>query len=213
MHIPNQVLSCPVTYASAAAASGGVILAIRRLKEFKWRENAKTICALFAFIFVVQMVDVQIPGGTTAHFFGGMLAALIVGPMAATILMASILIAQCAFLHDGGFTALGANILNMAVIGPWAGWAAYQMLARHASSRAARAAALFAASWVSIVVSAGACALELAASGPMPIVGSLTAMAGTHAIVGLGEGLLTVACAGLASIAAPSLASLVARSR
>ncbi len=211
MHLPNAGLSCPVTIGTAAAASVALVAMVRKLRAFTGRANYALAGFLTAFIFVMQMFDVTILNGTTGHYFGGVLAAVLVGPAVASMLMAAVLIAQCLLLGDGGFTVLGANILNMAVIGPWVGWAAYQLLIRHGASTMFRATALFFASWLAIVASASAVAVELGLSHMVPLSLALPSMAGNHAVLGLGEGAITVIVAALAARAFPVLQASKAR--
>ena len=82
-----------------------------------------------AFVFAAQMINFPIVGGTSGHFVGGVLAAVLLGPSAAVIVMAAVLAMQCLLFGDGGLLALGANVLNMAVIHPIVGFALYRALA------------------------------------------------------------------------------------
>jgi cobalt/nickel transport system permease protein len=140
-----------------------------------------------AFIFAAQMVNFPIVGGTSGHLIGAVLAAVTLGPWSASIIMAVILILQSLLFQDGGLTALGANILNMGVIAVFAGYGVYRLLDRY------RAFGLFAASWVSVMLAAGACAVELAVAGTIPLAVVLPAMLFWHAFIGVGEGLITAA--------------------
>ena len=70
-----------------------------------------------AFVFAAQMINFSIPGtGSSGHLVGGILLSAILGPWAALLTLASVLVIQCLVFADGGFMALGANILNMAVL-------------------------------------------------------------------------------------------------
>lgn len=145
-----------------------------------------------AFIFAAQMVNFPVLGGTSGHLLGGVLAAVLLGPYAAPIVMACVLIVQCLLFQDGGLTALGANMFNMAIVGTIGGYVVLRLVQQVLTGRRGFFIAVFIASWVSILLSATVCALELALSGTVPLKIVLPAMALIHAIIGLGEAVITV---------------------
>jgi cobalt/nickel transport system permease protein len=138
------------------------------------------------------MLNVPVAGGTSGHLIGGVLAAVLLGPGAAVVVITAVLILQCLMFADGGLTALGANIFNMGIVAPGIGYGAYRLLCRAAgeSLRARLFATAFAA-WVSTVAAAIACAGELALSGTVAWGVAFPAMAGVHVLIGLGEALIT----------------------
>jgi cobalt/nickel transport system permease protein len=145
-----------------------------------------------AFIFAAQMLNFPVAGGTSGHLIGAVLAAVILGPSAAVLVMSSVLILQCLMFADGGITALGANVFNMALVAPFVGYTIYRLVCRMLGSTfRARLTGIAFASWCSTVIAAIACAGELALSGTARWSVVFTAMTGIHAIIGLGEALIT----------------------
>jgi cobalt/nickel transport system permease protein len=201
MHIPDGFLSAPVSVACAALAAAGVGAAAARARTGAGGatgQGARTIALMgvtAAFVFAAQMLNFPVGGGTSGHLIGGVLAAVLLGPSAAVIVMTAVLVLQCLVFGDGGLLALGANVLNMAVIDPLVGFAVYRVIAGRAAPHAPREARRLAgaafASWAATVVAAATCAGELALSqvGAPAVV--LPAMVGVHALIGLGEALIT----------------------
>ncbi|QIR39187.1 cobalt transporter [Tolypothrix sp. PCC 7910] len=193
MHIPDGFVSMPVAGATGVASAAALLIALRRSQDAFGIRRAPVLGLTTAFIFAAQMINFPVAGGTSGHLLGGTLAAVILGsPWAGALCIATVLIIQAVLFADGGITALGANILNMAFIGVWVGWGLTQTLQRLlGGSRQRLPLAAGIASGVSVVVAAIACALELALSGTAPIAIVLPAMTGTHILIGIGEGLIT----------------------
>ncbi|MBD2385628.1 energy-coupling factor ABC transporter permease [Cylindrospermum sp. FACHB-282] len=193
MHIPDGFVSVPVAGATGLASVGALLIAFRRSQEAFGIRRAPILGLTTAFIFAAQMINFPVAGGTSGHLLGGTLAAIILGsPWAGMLCIATVLIIQAVLFADGGITALGANILNMAVVGVWVGWVLTQTLQRlfgGAKGRLPLAAGI--AAGVSVVVASIACALELALSGTAPVNIVLATMAGVHLLIGIGEGLIT----------------------
>jgi len=193
MHIPDGFISPPVAAATGVASVAALGIALTRSRDAFGIKHAPILGLTTAFIFAAQMINFPVAGGTSGHLLGGTLAAIILGnPGAGTICIATVLIIQAVLFADGGITALGANIFNMAVVGVWVGWSLTQTLQRLFGgyrSRLPLAAGIAAA--VSVVVAAIACAIELAISGTAPLGIVLPAMTGVHILIGIGEGLIT----------------------
>jgi len=193
MHIPDGFISPPVAAATGVASVAALGIALTRSRDAFGIKHAPILGLTTAFIFAAQMINFPVAGGTSGHLLGGTLAAIILGnPGAGTICIATVLIIQAVLFADGGITALGANIFNMAVVGVWVGWSLTQTLQRLFGgyrSRLPLAAGIAAA--VSVVVAAIACAVELAISGTAPLGLVLPAMTGVHILIGIGEGLIT----------------------
>ena len=191
MHIPDGFVSEQINTASAVVSTGVVGYALWRVaRDFKTKSaDIMTFAAVSAFIFAAQMLNFAIGGGTSGHFLGAVFAAAMLGPWAACLSLALVLSVQGVFFADGGISALGTNVMNMGIIGGIAGYALYAKALRHMP----KVAALAVASWSSIVLASAACALELAASGTSPLSTAFPAMVGTHALIGVGEVLITVA--------------------
>ncbi|MFB3904572.1 MAG: cobalt transporter CbiM [Acidobacteriota bacterium] len=207
MHIPDGYLS-PVTSAIMFLLVLPFWLSgIRKLRKDLNARGAPLIALLAAFSFVIMMFNIPIPGGTTAHVTGAALAAVILGPEAATIAISTALIIQAFFFGDGGILALGANCFNIAVIVPQFTSAIYKPFAKNSpmgSSRRLTGAAIGA--WTGITMAAFFAGLEFGiqpllfktANGsslyaPYPLAVSIPAMAIPHALIAsVAEALLTV---------------------
>jgi cobalt/nickel transport system permease protein len=143
-----------------------------------------------AFIFAAQMLNFPVVGGTSGHLLGGVLAAVLLGPWAGAIVIAVVLVVQCLIFQDGGLTALGANILNMSFVGTMGGWAVFVLL-KLALGKKGVLAAVAVAAWISVIMASAACALELALSGTVAAAVVFPAMLGIHALIGIGEAVIT----------------------
>lgn len=159
-----------------------------------------------AFVFAAQMLNFPVAAGTSGHFMGAVMAALLLGPLNGALVLALVLVVQCFVFADGGMTALGTNVFNMGVVGALGGYAIFRIaLALLPGTRAGFLAATAIASWLSIVLAASACAVELSLSGTYPLVPALTAMAGVHALIGIGEAVVTCATMSMVLAARPDL--------
>ena len=192
MHIPDGYLSMEVWTATSAAGAAAAAYALRRTRTELERPQVSAAALAGAFIFAAQMLNFPIDGATSGHFLGSALAAILFGPWTAAAIMTAVLFIQAVLFHDGGITALGANILCTAVIGSFAGHGIYRAALRLVKERL-RAAAAFAAAWASIVAAACGVAALLALSDAAAPGAVLGAMFGWHALIGVGEGLITAA--------------------
>jgi len=188
MHIPDGLLSAPVCAASATLSALAVAVAGARSRALLGSRTVAWMGVTAAFVFAAQMMNFPVASGTSGHLIGGALAAALLGPSAAVIVMTAVLVLQCLVFGDGGLLALGANVLNMAVLQPVVGFAVYRALG--GGSRAGgvrRITAVAFGSWVATVVAAATCAGELALSRVVAPGPALAAMVGVHAVIGLGE--------------------------
>lgn len=192
MHLPDGFLSPPVWLATDLLAVVTLAACVARLKKRLAEEVVPRMGMLGAFVFAAQMVNVPVGAGTSGHLLGGVLVASMIGPEAATLVMASVFIIQCLLFQDGGILALGANIVNMGLSGTLGGYWLMRGLMRLAPARF-REVALFIAAWFTVVGSSALVSVELGLSGTVPLLPSLLAMVGVHAIIGLVEGAITVA--------------------
>lgn len=196
MHLPDGMLDTK-TWATAWAGSATAIgFAVREVRRKTGDSKLVLMAVLAALIFALQMLNFPVAGGTSGHFAGGAAAAIILGPWPAVLVMSAVLIVQSLFFADGGITALGANIVNMGIIGPFLGWWLYTLLTKGAATRARKGTAAFVASWAGCFVAALGAGVMLWISGRTPLVPVLGAMGFWHALIGIGEGLIT---AGLVS--------------
>ena len=131
MHMANELLSLPVAGVTLALGAAVVALAAARAKSSLDPRRLPLMGVMGAFVFAAQMINFTLPGmpGTSGHLGGGVLLAILLGPAAALVTMAAILIVQCLLFQDGGLLALGCNFLNMGVAPCLAGWAISRMVA------------------------------------------------------------------------------------
>lgn len=200
LHIPDGFLSAPVAILAWLVTIVFIVIAVRRAsREFDER-MVPLMGILAAFIFAAQAFNFPVAGGTSGHFLGGALAAILLGPWPALLVMAAVIGLQGLIFQDGGLLAMGANIFVMGIATVWTGYFVYQGLQRFN-----RFAAAFVAGWVSVVVAAVITAFLLALSGTAALGVVLTAMAGVHVFIGIGEGLITAAAVGLVRAALPGM--------
>jgi cobalt/nickel transport system permease protein len=193
MHIPDGFISPSVAAIAGITSVAALGIAAGRSQEAFGMRRAPILGLTTAFIFAAQMINFPVAGGTSGHLLGGTLAAIILGsPWAGTLCIATVLIIQAVLFADGGITALGANILNMGIVGVWVGWTLTQTLQRlFGGSKSRLPLASGIAAGISVVVAAFVAAIELALSGTSPINIVLPAMTGIHILIGVGEGLIT----------------------
>ena len=191
MHIPDGFLDAKVIVATAALTAIGVGAAWRQTKKNLPQQQIPLLGLAAAFVFAAQMLNFPIAGGTSGHLLGAVLVSVLLGPSAAIIVMTAVLAVQCFLFADGGVLALGANIFNMAVMGVLVGNAIYRSVMRFLGGERGRIAAVVIASWGSVMIAALCCAGELAWSGTAPWQTAFPAMAGIHALIGVGEAVIT----------------------
>jgi len=209
MHIPDGFLNTGTAIATWAVSAGGVAYAVRRVNKELQERQVPLVGVSAAFIFAAQMLNFTVAGGTSGHLLGGALAAILLGPWAGMLALTSVLAVQALLFQDGGLLALGANIFNMAIVGVLLGWGVYVGLRRLLGNKAwATLASGFAAAWISVVVASLVAAVELAISGASPLGVALPAMGGVHALIGVGEGLITVAVLAFLRATRPDLLAL-----
>jgi cobalt/nickel transport system permease protein len=192
MHIPDGFLNVATVATTYAVSAGGVGNAVRVANKKLGEKQVPLMGILAAFIFAAQMLNFPIAGGTSGHFLGAALAAILLGPWAGVLIMSCVLIAQSLIFQDGGLLALGANIFNMGIVASFSGYYIYRLVnSLMGNGRKGTLIGGFSAAWGSVFLASVFCAIELAVSGASPIGVVLPAMAGVHALVGIGEGLIT----------------------
>jgi len=195
MHIPDGFLSGPVAGVGYVLAAVFVAVAVWRTNRSLGEKAVPLMGVTAAFIFAAQMMNFPVAGGTSGHLLGGALTAILVGPWAAIIVMTSVIGIQALMFQDGGLAALGFNVFNMGVTTALVGYSVYYLATLFASQRRSwvRPMGAFVASWLSVMLAALACSLELAVSDTSPLHVVLPAMMGVHALIGIGEGLIAAA--------------------
>jgi cobalt/nickel transport system permease protein len=192
MHIPDGMLDSSVAIATGVAGAGGLLVALRQLERRLGERTTVLMGTMSAFVFAAQMVNFPAGPGVSGHLLGGVLAAVLLGPWAGAVVIAAVLLVQCFLFADGGFTALGANFVNMGLIGAVAGYAVYAPLCRWIGGRRGILIAAMVAAWFSVLLAAGAVAVELAFSrGVAVFLPVLSWLALVHVGIGLGEAIIT----------------------
>ena len=201
LHAPDGFLSIPIAALMWLLTLVVVGVAVWRTNRQLDERAIPMMGVLAAFIFAAQMFNFPVIGGTSGHLLGGVLAAVLLGPWVGTIVMTCVVAVQALLFQDGGLVVMGANIFNMGVVGTLGGYLVYITLARLLGGEArARIPAAAIAAWLAVVGGAVAMTLQLGASGTTALEVALPAMLGVHALIGIGEALITAAA--LAFIAA-----------
>lgn len=222
MHIPNGLLDPKVTAGASFAAAGVLGFCFAKVKRALKQlvpgsvlagagnigcnitENSKKVMssiaenhimrmgAVASLIFAAQMFNFPIDLGTSGHLLGGIIAAIAVGPFSGALIIAAILAVQSLFFADGGLLALGANILNMAVIGTLVSYYIYYVIHRTFNNKVGFYLGISLAAFSSVVMAAAMASFEIAFSGTISLTQVLPAMLSVHSIIGIAETLLTI---------------------
>jgi cobalt/nickel transport system permease protein len=197
LHAPDGFLSVPVAVVMWLATVACLALAHRRANRQLDQRAVPVLGILAAFIFAAQMFNFPVIGGTSGHLLGGVLAAVLVGPWAATITMACVIAVQALLFQDGGLVVMGANIFNMGIVGTLGGYYVYRLLARLlGGEQRGRIPAAAVAAWVAVMAGSVAMTVQMWLSGTTALEVTLPAMLGVHAVIGVGEALITAAALG-----------------
>jgi len=194
MHIPDGYLdpiTCAVTYIITILFG---IIAYRKSKDKLNPELVSLISVLAAGIFVAQMLNWPIPGGTSLHFVGGALAGILLGPYIGFFIMFLVLFVQCIIFHDGGITTLGANVLNMAIVDVLVGYYLYVLISKFGKGDYRyKLIGAFLGGWMGIALAGLFAGIELGLSPSFgfPLGITVPVMLGWHLLLGVIEGLIT----------------------
>lgn len=180
-----------------------IALALRWARRSMGEEKIPLVAVLAAGIFAIQALNIPIPWGTSGHMVGAALAAIVLGsPYAGVFVLTLVLLVQGVIFGDGGITVMGANIVNMGVIGGFVGYYGYTGIKGVIGNAYAAA---FIAGWAALFVSAILCAVELAIAGTFPLVPALIGLGLYHAVIGLIEGGITAGALYLIASARPDI--------
>lgn len=191
LHIPDGFLSIAVSLFCWGLTALVLAVAISRTNKSLGERQIPLMGVMAAFIFAAQMINFPVLGGTSGHLLGGALAAIVLGPWAAMLVMTAVIAVQGLLFQDGGLLVMGANILNMGMLTVAIGYGLYRGVLGY--SRSARLAVAGLAAWLSVMAGAFATSLQLWLSGTSSLQAVMLAMLGVHALIGLGEALITVA--------------------
>ena len=206
MHIPDGFLSVLVSIVLWIVSILVVAYALKRVNKDLGERQVPLMGVVAAAIFAGQMLNFTVVGGTSGHLMGAALATILLGPWAAILVMTTVVSVQALIFQDGGLLVLGANIFNMGIIGVAVSYFVYTTIRRLAGERNwGIFLGGFLAAWASIFVASLAVALELAFSGTSPANVAVPTMAGIHAFIGIGEGLITAGALALIYASRPDL--------
>ncbi len=208
MHIPDGFISAPVSAAAGAVAIVGVGWALRQAGRQLDERSAPMAGLVAVFIFAVQMLNFPVAAGTSGHLLGGALAAILVGPATGVLAVTVVLIVQALVFADGGLSALGLNVTNMALVTVLVAWPVFRLLVRVLPARrTAWMGASFVAALLSVPASALAFTAEyaLGGTGTYSVGAVLAAMVSTHVLIGIGEGIITMLTVGAVLAVRPDL--------
>lgn len=191
LHIPDGFLSVTVSVICWVITFILIGMAVSRTNKSLGEKQVPLMGIMAAFIFAAQMINFPVAGGTSGHLLGGALAAIVLGPWAGMLVMTAVISVQGLLFQDGGLLAMGANILNMGLLTAAIGYGLYRSVLNR--SRTTKLAAAGVAAWLSVMAGALATALQLWLSGSSNLQTVTIAMLGVHALIGIGEALITVA--------------------
>lgn len=207
-HIPDGFLSPPVLAGTAAVSGSALWLAARRTRAALADRQLPLLGAITAFVFAAQLFNFPLAAGSSAHLLGGVLVAVLAGPWVGMLVLFSVVLVQALLFQDGGIAALGANTLNLAVLGAGAGWLCFRAsLLLFGNGMRGRLAAAALAGFLAALLTGVAVALELALSGLVPLRAGLMVIGGAHVLVGIGEAVLTAGILSFVWRARPELAA------
>jgi cobalt/nickel transport system permease protein len=191
MHIPDGFIDGKTAVTTAALSAVGLGFALRQVRRTLPPRRVPLLGLGAAFLFAAQMVNFPVAGGTSGHLVGGVLVGALLGPSAAVVVLATVLLVQSFLFADGGVSALGANIFNMALVGAVGGYAIYRLLCAWLAGTRGQVTAIAFAGWCSTVLGSICCAGELAWSHTVAWSIGFPAMAWVHMLIGIGEGLIS----------------------
>ena len=212
MHMSDGLVNAPTALGFGLVAILGLTVAASQARADLDERTAPMAGLVTAFVFAVQMINFPILPGASGHLLGGALVAILVGPWVGSLCIAIVLVVQALLFADGGLTALGTNITNMALVGVFTGYAvarAMRPLARR--SRGGLIATAFVAALVNTVVASLAFVVEYAigGSGGAALGTVFALMTGLHVLIGIGEGIITAATVTAVAAARPDLVYLL----
>ena len=191
LHIPDGFLSLPVALLFWLITILFVSLAVRRSQEKLGERQVPLMGVMAAFIFTAQMINFPIAGGTSGHLLGGVLAAVVLGPWTGMLVMTTVVGVQALFFQDGGLIVMGANIFNMGILTALIGYGLFRSVENQ--KRSLKLLTAGAAAWLSVMGGALFTSLQLWLSGTSSLQIVLPTMLGVHALIGIGEALITTA--------------------
>lgn len=208
MHAPDGFLNLGTALATGVVSAGAIAATLRHIGG-KLRESQAPLAGVIAaFIFAAQMFNFPVGAGTTGHLLGGAVAAVLLGPAVGSVVVTVVVVVQALIFADGGLTALGYNILNMAIVPAFGGYAVFTLFRRFfPANRPGVVAATGLAGLISVVFASAAFSLEwlFGATAPIPFDTLFGAMVGVHSVIGIGEGVISALMISAVLAARPDL--------
>jgi cobalt/nickel transport system permease protein len=205
LHIPDGFLSLTVSILSWIITIVMVGVAVKQSQKALNEKQIPLMGIMAAFIFAAQMINFPVAGGTSGHMLGGALAAIVLGPWAGILVMTSVVALQGLLFQDGGLVVMGANILNMGIIPALIGFGLFRIASGRGKNILTSLVA--AAAWISVLSAALLTSTQIWLSGITPAGVVFPAMLGVHALIGIGEALITVAAFSFITQVRPDLLS------
>ncbi|MFI0774694.1 energy-coupling factor ABC transporter permease [Streptomyces sp. NPDC021212] len=208
MHVPDGFIDAPVSVATGAVAAAAVAVSLRGARRELDEQAAPLAGLVAAFIFAVQMLNFPVAAGTSGHLLGGALAAILVGPYTGVLCVSVVLLMQGVLFADGGLTALGVNITDMAVVTTVVAYGVFRAVLKLAPNRRRTVTvASFTAALLSVPAAAIAFTGIYALGGTTDVaIGKVfTAMVGVHILIGIGEAAITALTVGAVMAVRPDL--------
>jgi cobalt/nickel transport system permease protein len=191
LHIPDGFLNLVVSLVFWLATIIMVALAISKTNKSLGEKQIPLMGVMAAFIFAAQMLNFPVAGGTSGHFLGGALAAIILGPWAGILVMTAVVAVQGLLFQDGGLLVMGTNIFNMGILTAVIGFGLYRVVVNQ--NKGVRYTVAGVAAWLATMAAALFTSLQLWLSGTSRLEIVIPAMLGVHALIGIGEAIITMA--------------------
>jgi cobalt/nickel transport system permease protein len=208
MHIPDGFIDGPTSIAAGLIALVAIAWCLRMTARTLDEREIPIVGLVAAFVFAVQMINFPVANGTSGHLLGGVLAAVLVGPYAGALAVTVVLVVQGLLFADGGLSALGLNIINMALVGAFAGYGFF-LLCRRLLGRTTPSVTIAAAvaGFAAPVLASVLFVLEYEIGGNDAVsIGAVAgSMIGVHVLIGIGEGLITGIAVGAVMATRPDL--------
>lgn len=208
VHIPDGFIDAPTSLGAAAVAATGVGLCVRRCNATLDERQVPMIGLTASFVFAGQMLNFPVAAGTSGHLLGGVLAAVLVGPWAGALAVTVVLVVQALLFADGGLSALGLNVVNMALVGALGGWVLFRLVRSvlpRTRSGVVVASAVAAGLTPALAAAAFCAQYALGGNGAVGLGTVVTSMLGVHLLIGVGEGLITAMTVSAVLAARPDL--------
>lgn len=216
LHLSDGIVDAPTSLAYALVAAIGLAVAAAGARADLDERTAPMAGLVAAFVFAAQMVNFPVLPGVSGHLLGGALAAILVGPWVGALCVGIVVVMQAVLFADGGLSALGANITNLALAGTAAGYGVATLLRRLARrGRSGLIAVAFAGALVGSVAAAASFVVQYAIGGDAGVATGSVAIAllGVHVLIGVGEGVITALTVGAVARVRPDLVHLLRAGR